>query len=77
MNLEYTDNGNTPPGFEDPGIKVNSGGTRKKRDEDKDFHWSMRDWPGTPQEADAQMNIIRQNPKSYDFENTRGNNEGA
>ncbi len=76
MNQDYLNNGNCEPGFDDAGTRI-KGGTRRLPDEERIWRLSMKDWPGSLQEAEAQMNIIRQNPKAYNFENTTGNNEIA
>jgi len=65
----YTDTGNLPEGFEDPAQKLRGGRFSKEMSEREYVH-SFRNWPTTIQDAEAQMNIIRQNPKALNYENT-------
>lgn len=76
MNLEFTDNGNCPPGFIDEGINI-KGGSRRNDNEEKKWIHSMRNWPQSIGEAESIMSKIRNNPKAYDFENTTRDNSST
>lgn len=58
---------NTPYGFEDPGIIYRSSGAANRSDERK-FREQFKEYPGTPNEADIIMNVIRKSGKALDHD---------
>ena len=68
-NYLYTDTGNLPEGFEDPGMKISNAGFSNTDPERKWRHELNKKYPSSISQAEAAMNIIRSNPKPYNFEN--------
>ena len=54
---------NTPYGFEDPGIIYRSSGAAN-RSEERKFREQFKEFPGTPEDADMVMNVIRKSGKA-------------
>jgi hypothetical protein len=67
--IDWFDNGNVPPGEEDPGQKLSNGTPAKKES------LSMRDiralYPSTPEEADlAMFNLRKKNERDQQNRNS-------